>query len=145
MHALRLVAVVLVLCLVPARLAAPVTAQGASVGPPAGTPTSLSATPSWTAEGEQSGAAFGMAATAAGDVNGDGYGDLIVGASGYDGTFLNGGRALLYLGSASGLASTPAWVVDGGAGHRELRLHGATARPRVRSIRDGRRTGETAR
>jgi hypothetical protein len=57
--------------------------------------------------------AQGASAASAGDVNGDGYADVIIGAR-----FANGsaGRAYLYLGGASGLASTPARVFDGPAG-----------------------------
>jgi hypothetical protein len=60
----------------------------------------------WTVESDQADAYLGSAATA-GDVNGDGYGDVIVGASGYDNGESNEGRALAYLGSASGLAGAP--------------------------------------
>jgi hypothetical protein len=73
--------------------------------------TGLGATPVWTAESNQAGASFGRVASA-GDVNGDGYSDVVVGAS----TFFNGeiaeGRAFLFLGNASGLASTPAWTAE---------------------------------
>ena len=44
---------------------------------------------------------FGAAVTGAGDVNGDGYADVLVGAPGSS-------RAYLYLGGATGLATTPA-------------------------------------
>lgn len=50
--------------------------------------------------------------TAAGDVNGDGYADVVVRVNG--GTDQPGeGRAQVYLGSPSGLASTPVWEVEG--------------------------------
>src|SRR5204863_374496 len=48
----------------------------------------------------------------AGDVNGDGYSDVIVGEAYYAGV----GRALAYLGSPAGLASTPAWIGTGDQG-----------------------------
>jgi len=67
------------------------------------------AAPDWTAEGNQPTASFGRSVATAGDVNGDGYSDVIVGAPGYNGH----GRVFLYLGSASGLATTPAWTADG--------------------------------
>ena len=53
----------------------------------------------------------GNALAAAGDVNGDGYADLIVGSPNYGGE-LAGGRAEVFLGSSSGLSTSPAWSVD---------------------------------
>lgn len=66
----------------------------------------------WRAEGDQAGARFGSALATA-DVNGDGFGDLVVGAPLYDDQFHDEGRVSVYLGSASGLATTPAWVRHG--------------------------------
>jgi len=74
----------------------------------------LSTTAVWTAESNQAGARFGSAVALAGDVNGDGYGDVLVGAPFYDGTQSDEGRAFLFLGSPSGLGSSPAWTFDGG-------------------------------
>ena len=70
-------------------------------------------TTAWMAESEQVGAQLGVSVASAGDVNGDGYSDVIVGASFYDNGLTDQGRALAYLGSASGLSSTPAWTADG--------------------------------
>jgi hypothetical protein len=78
-----------------------------------GSASGLSATASWTAEGDQANAMFGHFVASAGDVNGDGYGDVIVGAYVYDNGHNNEGRAYVYHGSASGLASTAAWSVEG--------------------------------
>jgi len=73
----------------------------------------LSPNPAWTVEPEPSTAEFGFAVAPAGDVNGDGYSDVIVGApsalAGDDAV----GRAYVYVGSATGLSTTPAWVKDG--------------------------------
>lgn len=80
----------------------------------------LSAAPSWTAEGNQTGALLGQSVGAAGDVNGDGYGDLIVGVRSWDGDLANEGRALVYHGSASGLAINPIWVIEGNQAGAEL-------------------------
>jgi hypothetical protein len=49
---------------------------------------------------------LGYSVASAGDVNKDGYPDLIVGAP-------LAGRAYLYLGSPTGIASTPAWTAKG--------------------------------
>jgi hypothetical protein len=84
-----------------------------------GSPAGLGATPSWTAESDQAASYFGTVGTA-GDVNGDGFSDVIVGASSYDNGQDEEGRAYVYLGSAAGLAATPAWTVEGNADQAEL-------------------------
>jgi len=62
----------------------------------------LAAMPSTTLTGPDGAeGSFGYSVASAGDVNGDGYADLVVGA-------YRVGRTYVYLGSASGLASTPA-------------------------------------
>ena len=53
---------------------------------------------------------FGRSAASAGDVNGDGFADLLVGADRAAG---NAGRAYVYLGGATGLASAPATTLTG--------------------------------
>ena len=65
----------------------------------------LAASPAWTAESSQVSSEFGKLVASAGDVNGDGCSDVIVGAPFYDGGQSDVGRAYLYLGSVSGLAS----------------------------------------
>ncbi len=70
----------------------------------------LSPTPSWVADGDTPNMIFGSSVASAGDVNHDGYADVIIGATNY---LSNTGRAFLYLGSASGLASTPAFTLTG--------------------------------
>ncbi len=79
-----------------------------------GSPAGLSAAPAWTFESDRTGARLGWSVASAGDVNGDGYGDVIVGAYMYDATVAAEGRCFLFLGSATGLSTTPAWVRDGG-------------------------------
>ena len=78
-----------------------------------GSPSGLSSTPSWTAEGDQNSGHFGISAASAGDVNGDGYDDVVAGALWYDNGETDEGRAYLYLGSPSGLSSTPSWTAEG--------------------------------
>jgi hypothetical protein len=63
----------------------------------------------WTAEGNQTGGAFGISVGTAGDVNGDGYSDVVIGDM-YAGS---SGRAWVYYGSSTGLATTAGWQVDG--------------------------------
>jgi hypothetical protein len=94
-----------------------------------GSPSGLSASPGWIADGNQRIMYFGSAVASAGDVNGDGYDDVLVGAP-YKRDPSTGdviGQALLYLGSASGLSSTPAWTIEGSGGWNYFggRLNGA--------------------
>jgi hypothetical protein len=65
-------------------------------------------------EGGQGGAQLGFALASAGDVNGDGYADAIVGAHGWSNGESGEGKALLYLGSPSGLSTTASWSAEGG-------------------------------
>lgn len=69
--------------------------------------------PDRTVESNQSNAHFGFSVAGAGDVNGDGYCDVIVGAPDYDNGQNNEGQVLLYLGSSTGLSSTPIWSAEG--------------------------------
>jgi len=69
---------------------------------------SLSDQPDWTIESDFADAFLGNCAEA-GDVNGDGYPDVLIGLRGYSNPESNEGRVDLYLGSASGLGSTPQW------------------------------------
>jgi hypothetical protein len=77
-----------------------------------GSPDGLSSFPAWTAEGNQTDCTLGIAVGTAGDVNGDGFADVIVGADGYDHGQFREGAAFVYLGSAAGLTTTPAWVFE---------------------------------
>lgn len=57
-------------------------------------------------EGNQFGAGLGCSVAGAGDVNGDGYGDVIVGASGYDTGVSDGGAAFVFHGGPGGIGSS---------------------------------------
>lgn len=58
--------------------------------------------------GDQSDARFGHAVSTAGDVNNDGYSDIIVGAPLYNkDTLVSAGAAFVYLGSPTGVITTP--------------------------------------
>ena len=55
---------------------------------------------------------FGFSVSAAGDVNGDNCDDVIIGAHQASNGSAQEGRAYVYHGSPSGLATTPAWVAE---------------------------------
>jgi hypothetical protein len=86
------------------------------LGGASGLPTS----PSTTIEFHGFQSKFGWSVASAGDVNGDGFDDVLVGAPDFTDDQDEEGRAYLYLGGASGLATSPTWTVDGNA--EEVRL-----------------------
>ncbi|MDD5306209.1 MAG: integrin alpha [Deltaproteobacteria bacterium] len=55
---------------------------------------------------------FGMSVATAGDVNGDGYSDVVIGSPRYGNGQTLEGRAYVYHGSASGLATTAGWGAE---------------------------------
>jgi hypothetical protein len=75
----------------------------------------LSVSADWSKDGEFASDNYGVSVAGAGDVNGDGYDDVLIGAHAYDytTTITNTGKAYLYLGSPTGLASSPAWTFTG--------------------------------
>ncbi|MCF6235306.1 MAG: FG-GAP-like repeat-containing protein [Gammaproteobacteria bacterium] len=79
-----------------------------------GSPSGIAATPDWSAESDSNNPFFGGAVAGAGDVNNDGFDDVLISAYRLSGAFTREGRVYLYYGSASGLAATPAWTMDGG-------------------------------
>ncbi|MBD3868599.1 MAG: FG-GAP repeat protein [Acidobacteria bacterium] len=77
-----------------------------------GSPTGPGGTPDWMVVGTLTKGEFGSSVAGAGDVNGDGFADVIVGEE-HLGNLGNGlGRAYVFLGSAGGLNSSPAWMVE---------------------------------
>jgi len=63
--------------------------------------------------GEQNGSKFGYSVSTAGYVNNDNFADVIVGAPEYDGTAgANQGRAYVYYGRTSGVATSPNWTAE---------------------------------
>jgi len=77
-----------------------------------GSATGLDAAPAWTFESDVAFTALGGSVATAGDVNGDGYADVVIGADRWSNGESQEGRALLFLGSATGLAPTPAWTKE---------------------------------
>jgi hypothetical protein len=73
----------------------------------------LATSPAWIKSGHLIGEHLGWSVAAAGDVDGDGYGDVIVGAPGYDNGVPEQGAALIFRGSASGLFSGASWSFFG--------------------------------
>ncbi len=78
----------------------------------AGSSSGLAALPSWSAQSTQSAAFFGSWVSTAGDVDGDGYDDVLISAPGWHNGQESEGRVSLYLGSAAGPSTTPAWSVE---------------------------------
>jgi hypothetical protein len=92
-----------------------------------GSAAGLAMTPAWTLEAEQTDMTMGNAVGTAGDVNGDGFDDVIIGAPLYDNGQQNEGRAFVYLGSAAGLAATPAWTGESNQAAAQFGTSVATA------------------
>lgn len=63
-------------------------------------------------QSNQVNAQAGTSVSSAGDVNGDGYSDVLVGAPYYDGGQTDEGAVFLYLGSAAGLNTNPAKILE---------------------------------
>jgi hypothetical protein len=79
-----------------------------------GGPGGLSLVPDWSIAGEGDGDRFGESVASAGDTNGDGFADVVVGARSYDnGVIIDAGRAYVFTGSTTGLATTPFWTSTG--------------------------------
>jgi len=85
-----------------------------------GTDTGLPLTADWIAESNAWWTGFGNWVDSAGDVNGDGYDDVIIGHPGWSSPEDAEGRAYVYLGSATGLALTPAWYFENNHANSEL-------------------------
>lgn len=74
----------------------------------------LSDEPDWVfLSPQQFNSSFGRAVSGAGDVNGDGYADVLVGAPKAEEIQREEGKVFLFLGSAAGLATDPAWIARG--------------------------------
>ncbi len=78
-----------------------------------GAASGIATSPAWSVESNVVNAKFGSDVSTAGDVNGDGFDDVLVAAFRYTHGESSEGKVFLYLGSAQGLATTPAWQVEG--------------------------------
>ncbi len=63
-------------------------------------------------ESNQANAQMGFSVSSAGDVNGDGYSDVILGAKTYDNGQTDEGTAFIYHGSATGISTTAATMLE---------------------------------
>ncbi|MCF2489865.1 FG-GAP-like repeat-containing protein [Dyadobacter sp. CY347] len=79
-----------------------------------GSQTGISSLASYVLESNQSLSDYGSSVASAGDINGDGFSDVVVGAYKYDNAVETDlGAAFIYMGSASGMPSTPAVILLG--------------------------------
>src|SRR5687767_3088084 len=100
----------------------PASGEGLRLAAPAGSEVDPFDHLPWTPTGGRPYAHFGRRVAPAGDVNRDGYGDVLVAATGDSLTVGFEGRVYLYLGSANGLSTVPAWSTGGGQGGAEAGL-----------------------
>src|SRR5438876_10645609 len=110
---MALVAVALLAGVAPARGPGAAPAQQAAPAPRVAPLRFLGvcATPPWVSDGDEADGRYGTIAPA-GDVNRDGYADVIVGCYNCSHPETNEGVVRLYLGSPTGLATTPAWTAE---------------------------------
>ena len=77
-----------------------------------GSAAGLSTSPAWTMIGAQRGGNFGAVVAGAGDLDGDGFDDVLIGAPSYDFGVRDEGVVFAFFGSALGLRTRTAWIVD---------------------------------
>ena len=77
-----------------------------------GTATGINSTPATVVESNQAVSYLGRSVSCAGDVNGDGYSDVVVGAFSYTNGQSSEGAAFVYHGSASGISTTAAVMLE---------------------------------
>ncbi|MEO6541683.1 MAG: FG-GAP-like repeat-containing protein, partial [Ferruginibacter sp.] len=87
----------------------------------------ISTTPSALLESNQVNAQMGFSVASAGDVNGDGYSDVITGVPGYDNPQTDEGAAFIFHGSATGVSTTAAAMVESNVVGARLGISVSTA------------------
>jgi len=65
---------------------------------------------------------FGSAVAGGGDINGDGFDDILLGDPNYSNTHLSQGAVFIFNGSAAGVTTTPALIMEG---NQDTALYGA--------------------
>ncbi|MGC4103805.1 FG-GAP-like repeat-containing protein [Ferruginibacter sp.] len=92
-----------------------------------GSATGINTTAAAMLEANQASAAFGCSVATAGDVNGDGFSDVIVGALLYDNGQSDEGAAFVYRGTAAGVNTTPAAMLESNQADAQFGLSVASA------------------
>jgi len=92
-----------------------------------GSNSGLSSSPTTFIESNMSNSIFGSSVFGAGDINGDGYDDIVVGAALYDNGQNDEGAFFVYHGSASGLNTTAAIMIESNIVGAYLGNSGASA------------------
>lgn len=85
-----------------------------------GSITGLPPAPNWTFQSDQAGARLGESVAGMGSVNGDAFGDVAIGAPGWDNGHVDEGKAYAFHGAGAGLAAAPAWQSEGQATNRRF-------------------------
>jgi hypothetical protein len=92
-----------------------------------GSPTGINTTAFAMVKSNQANAQMGVSVASAGDVNGDGYSDVIVGASYYDNGQIDEGAVFVYHGSATGINTSTASMVESNQASARMGLSIASA------------------
>ncbi|HMU08574.1 MAG TPA: FG-GAP-like repeat-containing protein [Ferruginibacter sp.] len=87
----------------------------------------ISTTPSTIIESNQVNASLGFSVASAGDVNGDGYSDVIAGVPNYDNPEIDEGAAFIFHGSATGVSTTAAAIVESNQVNARMGISVSTA------------------
>jgi hypothetical protein len=88
-----------------------------------GSSSGIKSSPAWTFESNLTECEIGWSVASAGDVNGDGFDDVLVGSefcSPTPATDNREGRVYLFSGSAAGLSTTSAWMIEGSTADESL-------------------------